>query len=1412
MKIKMAEVNEGGNKFLLELKNALRKLNRSHDDEDDVDHAPINTTCVTSDALTSADVTCPLNDANGGGNAAVNGDANAANDSKAATTPCDRKAIPYVAPFDSKAAQKGLAHTKPLQPNGRVPGLHAAAHAHAHETRPGHAGLKVQVSDMDTPEGSNASSPKTMSTVYSSDKESTLQRQRSNPKTPSPAPRPIHEHETPPPLPHTSQRPPRYCNMKVAQADLYNELNSVLKKRNQMTRRSSILELERQKGCKTIVYYGRGGAVSGTLVRKASATSSSPSPLAAARARTVSITSRTDSLGSENMAAVESPLPPSGRTRNLPRVTCDSVKPPPPRAPHAPVPDVVQAHTGPAQPEPAAWVAPPTIGPDGGRRAAAATAHLSAHPEDAEESGVASLDSLPFAPPPVIYENLPRIVEPLSDSGPSKLLADLTRSAFCAEERISNSEPSEADSVVSQELLDLRKAFDAVDSRKAAAARSPVPQVSTDPASEKPEAVQQTPDVLRHDPKIRVELQWPQNASCLQDELRRWHERLNGRWTNQDEDDMLEDGTAFSPREPGQAPGDGGAFLPGAKGQTSGDGQGFHPGATRQRPGDRDGDVEPSHDRENPSGASQSSVEGVTTSGAVTSGSAAHAQLPRAGLTPSTRQRLRDIKLTAAAMLFPKSGETVGFGAAKTEGGATSDEGLETEEVFGKDLRGNDTEEEEKESSLDFTEEAHPGSLVSQLVDRVRGYAADTPTARARSEHGLREIGSDEASSELSGEGSAVAHSSGSEFRAQHAKSAHAQINQLPVMMSDVSLTSVTSYDVSLGDLTNDKYKRLGQSSNETLTFPHSTGSSDPRYTSGSSLNQNSRSWDLTDSQTSLVKSSGNVPGLKPTSQIHGTRLCPTAEETESIMQAYAGSSTMEGQKQFAQMEQKVFVKVMPHPVSRESSRGLADDKVRSLDRVLVRKCKHIVQCSLGPEPADAAGHASDGGGNYATYPPPSRPFTPQVESDDTITNLMITHSGDPLPPPVDCNTCSADSRHSCISANVTVPQPTSFHRHGNNVGDHLINPQRVADPRPVAAAASEAHVDSDGFQVSSSCTEYESGADGETGGVDGDAQSDPCHRRLLQKHAADSESGGEGDASSHHQQLHFQKKHVTVVDKESQRHQLFQTWSSNAAKKARDRGRVPHWRGVGGGSRSLHPGDESDSSVGHRGRHPGGYDHRSRRHHHHHSDHKLSSSGGGGGEGRSSSKSMVKSRLLRHVDSFSSCDAPCGEMGVYHQKRERTFSGGIGGAESVHSACTYVVESQEHSSDADTESLYQDYEQYEQSLIQYVRTEDLSQINEDIRSLYWQQFDSMSLPGLAGHQRGLLHRLVCCFLCEQHRRPAFPERPTSRASSSKTSTHDSGRVHIVCIMRLRLCTRKCECVDLTGATRMGTQHVTHAV
>ena len=885
----MAEVSEGGNKFLLELKNALRKLNRTRDENDGLEKGEGVSSSCTSDTLTPGDTTCTysLNDATMSSTLTLNGDvitesdklANEKSgnlrpldpksllnqcdkvepadpkspvklcekvghpDSKPLVNQCDHKSVPYVAVYDSKIAQKGIAEAKHAQQNGRLPGIHLLNE----NNKSVPSGLKVQVSDVETPEGSNASSPKTLSTVYSSDKESTtVQRQRSDPKTPS-ASRPIPESEST----CISQRPPRARNMKLAQVDLYNELNFVLKKRNQMTRRSSIMELEKQRGCKTIVYYGRGGASSGQLNRKGSITSSSPSPMAATRTRTYSMASKADSVVSDcGIPAVESPLPPSGNIRpnqhkkavlnrtELPVLNkCDS------KYQNTESSAKLDTKYDDSMKPELPWVPPPTIGPDGGKTIALNqdSAEINTTNDkltnEARKNERYPLIQLPL----VLTDDFINKNCVNQAPGPSKLIADLTQTPFCVEEHVTNSEPSEADSVVSKELIDLRKAFDTVDSKNIRR-RSPTVLVGSHELT----VTNGDQNANSSKPKITVEIQWPKDPppTYLHEELRRWHARLSGKWKNQDEEDVMDDRiTCYSDDEAGH----------------------------------RDGGVIPY--RDNPSGASNSSVEGTRTA-------SPRLQLPRAALSPSTRQRLRDVKQNAATMLFTKAEEHKRL--------TPNVDDLKTGEAFESNLEDssqkqfreiNTEEEEEKESSIDFAaEEVHPGNLVSQLVDKVRSSNVQTHTT-ARVQCDDAKVGqTSDVSSELREEGSSLL--SGSEYHGTshqpRAPNAHAHVTNLPVVPSDISLTSVTSFDVSSGDLRSDRYKGLGRCSNEILTF---SSGADMRYTSGSSINQNPRSWNQTTSKDSMTDSRGAF--VKSQNNFRNpprSKLCSTVEENEQCI------------------------------------------------------------------------------------------------------------------------------------------------------------------------------------------------------------------------------------------------------------------------------------------------------------------------------------------------------------------------------------------------------------------------------------------------------------------------------------------------------------------------------------------------
>ena len=1243
--------------------------------------------------------------------------------------------------------------------------------------------------------------------------------------------------------------------MKMAQADLYNELNLVLKKRNQMTRRSSILELERQKGCKTIVYYGRGGSPSGQLIRKGSITSSSPSPLAGCRGpriRRESNISRSDSLGSDfipgydprhldprHLTPAESPLckdtdslqedirheTPISREKVQARIeeisnrnsldltNVSSTSSEKPQIPWPPPPPLIRLDKSPGnhldEPDGTNKVNRRSLGdPDATIRTSVEDVRRMMIRDELGKSRVMDKHAIHSDSSDVN----PVEARPASSTvlGDERLLFQTDK--VCSVVKTgsgSTADASETDSIVTQELNELRKTFDRVDLRKTV----PIPRVrnhvppAAPPISRSVESIADTGSKSKTlDPAIRVEIQWPARRapSSLQDELMQWHERLSGKWKNQDEEDMME--MEFGEESSiAKAIGEEGLY------QSNG-----HQGvAARRSESDRVG---------------QSGEPKV--------------QLPRAALSPSTRQRLRDIKLQASNSLFAKRqeaktihSEDLGNGTQPTtQFSPTGRHRRNYDQLDGHDdppagkhrrnydqLDGHeDLEVEEKEGSIEFTEEMHPGSLVSQLVEKVaRDYSVhgwpgnqannnygnnqhkqeavvSKATYEPISNHGvvmtsaggttghLNDVATvaaqiSDVSSDLTPDGSTAGHQMENTVMTNLDSSSSIPPPPLPPpygMTSDVSLTTVTSYEVSTGDLREGKYRPLGAvlSSSETLANSNSMNSSaaDMRYTSGDSMNAPHTSEPITsqddsmDSQRGFMKSTGSViDSSKSPGFLLKNRLNPGLGEKHT----YAGASTLEGQQRFVDSKQPIFVKVIPTLIDREPSQGLHDSGVNSLDRLLYKRARNVLHQKKSP----SHGHLTHTGGSegnsystYATYPPASSQNRPFEAEDDALTNLIITHSGDPMPPDLATSlhsksgSSTGESRQNCISAMVTVPQPTSFHQHGNNVGGHLINPRHGDLDGHLNGGSLLADSDqgTDGFHISSSCTEYESAnenapVDHVTDHMTG-ALNDPS-RHLL---AGDSESGEDGPHGAR-----YQRKHV-ALDKESQRHLLFQTWSSNAAKKVRDRSKLPHWRR---GIRSARPGEDSDSSLGPKHSKSDGAicDRRG-----HYIDHRLNDSHTShrSGRGDRSGRSMqVKSRLLsrghRH-DSFSSCDAPCGEMGVYHSRPE-----------SIHSAATYFAsevgsdylasDSAEHSSDADTESLYQDYEQYEQSLIQYVRTEDLSQINEDIRSLYWQQFDSMSLT-LPGTHRGLLHRLVCCFFCDNAHHTSIPTRPESRASSSK--------------------------------------------
>ena len=409
---------------------------------------------------------------------------------------------------------------------------------------------------------------------------------------------------------------------------------------------------------------------------------------------------------------------------------------------------------------------------------------------------------------------------------------------------------------------------------------------------------------------------------------------------------------------------------------------------------------------------------------------------------------------------------------------------------------------------------------------------------------------------------------------------------------------------------------------------------------------------------------------------------------------------------------------------------------------------------------------------SYATFPPPRWTRATGVsKDDDVIATLMITHSGDRLPSDTDeKKKKKVDSRQNCISANVTVPLPTSFHLHGNDVGHHLIHPagpmgtEDMSSPEPDYDLKQmesdfklnpmnlcEDHLLDDDHKTCNVCLSL---ADKTLEKIR-DTEDDDTEDQNAVSNEYETECSTGADSRGMYPSLdddhiHF-SKHLSL-DKETHRCMLYHTWSSSAAKRAHDRLRAQPWnirRGM------THIEGASDSSA-------------------HFAKQWCKSSDALCG------RSSSQAQLIGQSDSYSSdevtvrAEKQAAKSNSLEKngsgKQERSYSI----ANSIQSMCTYIMDSYDHGSDADTESLYQDYDAYEKSLIQYVKTEDLSQINDDIRSLYWQQLDTISLGALHIQQRSMLHKFICCFVCNQR----FHKRSRNKAAKSKafsTSLYSRG-------------------------------------
>ena len=305
----------------------------------------------------------------------------------------------------------------------------------------------------------------------------------------------------------------------------------------------------------------------------------------------------------------------------------------------------------------------------------------------------------------------------------------------------------------------------------------------------------------------------------------------------------------------------------------------------------------------------------------------------------------------------------------------------------------------------------------------------------------------------------------------------------------------------------------------------------------------------------------------------------------------------------------------------------------------------------------------------YATFPLQKHRGISRDDNKDVITNLMITHTGDRIPPDGADSDVVREAQYNPINTNVTIPMPTSFHQYPNDVSQHLIGDR--------------ANLPSHLLQ-----------------GIDHGMYFDqPCQQHLNHK-----PHGCGYDRNANHNCTN----NYSSLDKESERLLLYHLWKASSVRPE------PYLKC----SQEYPEYDSDSSSISPR-------DYLLKDHH------------------------AMNKNLLRDPGAFKR----------HGHSPHRT--------EPV--SATYTTETYEHSSDGDTESLYQDIDEYERALIHYVRTRDMSKANADIKSIYRQQLQSRGTIALPSGPNNLFTQLTCCFACHSQK-SSVASRVTSK--NGKPSSH----------------------------------------
>ena len=376
-----------------------------------------------------------------------------------------------------------------------------------------------------------------------------------------------------------------------------------------------------------------------------------------------------------------------------------------------------------------------------------------------------------------------------------------------------------------------------------------------------------------------------------------------------------------------------------------------------------------------------------------------------------------------------------------------------------------------------------------------------------------------------------------------------------------------------------------------------------------------------------------------------------------------------------------------------------------------------------------------------------------EPQDREIIATLMITHTGDRIPPDgAECDLGGSSANQQRI---VTVPQPASFHQHGNNTNRNLVDGM-YGDVNLCGNRISPARH----HPVKNPCRRYKAHYEGSPS---------------YQERGDDSTNG-----SPVRQRRYL--RHQSSFEKDNQKYLLYHTWSSNAARKIKHRGSAASGHGAKPRKKVydnpvMLDGCDGESCT------PHGWESMI------HADPRLDN---------------VK-RAKYRAQNYSTCHQ---QEGNSSKNCVQVLDTGFLGCSpnvvlpsnsntknpsdsvSVQSVCTYVWDCTDHTATMTTvhvpdndSSFSTDFgdefcDAYERSLLDYVRTKDITDIDNEILSIHQQVKAGQRC--IAVRRGGLMRKLAKCFICHSH------VSSISSHSISRTSSYSDNPSKMVSVHRLQ--------------------------